>query len=130
VAGFVGLYGYTDYCASKFAVIGFSETLRSELKPDNITVSILCPPDTDTPGFKTENLTKPRETIEISGKVKLLSAQEVADQFIKGILKQTKIIIPSMDGKFTIFMKRLLPSIVDGVMDGAIAKVRKSQSPK
>ncbi len=50
IAGFVGVFGFTDYSASKFAVIGFSEALKSELKQFGITVQVLCPPDTDTPG--------------------------------------------------------------------------------
>ena len=50
VAGFLGVFGYTDYCASKFGLLGFSEALRMELRPKGISVSVLCPPDTDTPG--------------------------------------------------------------------------------
>jgi len=44
LAGLIGVFGYTDYCASKFAIVGFSEALRSELKPHRIMVSVLCPP--------------------------------------------------------------------------------------
>ena len=66
MAGFVGVFGYTDYCASKFAVVGLSEALRQELRPCGITVSVLCPPDTDTPGLANEDLTKPAETKAVS----------------------------------------------------------------
>ena len=45
---------YTDYCAAKFAVIGFSDALRWELAPHRIAVSVLCPPDVDTPGLAQE----------------------------------------------------------------------------
>ena len=58
MSGLIGIFGYTDYSASKFALIGFSEALRSELGPYGITVSVLCPPDTDTPGLQEENKTK------------------------------------------------------------------------
>ena len=54
LCGYVGMFGYTDYCASKFAIIGFSEALRNEMKRFHIHVSVVCPPDTNTPGFKTE----------------------------------------------------------------------------
>ncbi len=44
IAGFVGVYGFTDYCASKYAIIGFSEALRSELKPLGINgVRVMSP---------------------------------------------------------------------------------------
>ena len=62
IAGFIGVFGFTDYSASKFAIIGFSEALKSELKKYNISVSVLCPPDTDTPAFEVENRTKHEET--------------------------------------------------------------------
>ena len=45
MAGFLGVFGYSDYSASKFGVIGFSEALKSEAKKYGITVSVLCPPD-------------------------------------------------------------------------------------
>lgn len=124
VAGFLGTFGYTDYCASKFALIGFSETLKSEIKRYNITVSVLCPPDTDTPGFKTENKTKPPETRAISESIKLLSADKVAAGLIKGMIKKQFIIIPGFDGKLTYFMKRHFPWIVDMVLNSQVKKAQ------
>jgi nucleoside-diphosphate-sugar epimerase len=49
VAGLMGAYGYTAYGASKYAVVGLSECLRSELKPDGVTVTVVCPPEVDMP---------------------------------------------------------------------------------
>ncbi|MEA1911992.1 MAG: SDR family oxidoreductase, partial [Spirochaetota bacterium] len=72
VGGFIGVFGYTAYSASKFGIMGLSEALRGELKPRGISVSVLCPPDTDTPGMEEENRTKPEETHAISGNVKLV----------------------------------------------------------
>jgi len=125
MAGFVGVYGFTDYCASKFAIIGFSEALRSEFKPMGIKVSVLCPPDTDTPGFEIENRTKPEETKAISAKAKLLQPQAVADALIKGLQKNKPIIIPGFDGKFTFWAKRYFPWLVEFIMDRTIRKIQK-----
>jgi short-subunit dehydrogenase len=52
LAGLIGVFGYTNYSASKFRVIGFSGVLRSELRLYGITVFVFCPPDTGTPGFE------------------------------------------------------------------------------
>lgn len=124
IAGFIGVFGYTDYSASKFGVIGFSEVLRSELKRYGITVSVLCPPDTDTPGFHIENRTKPEETKAVSGNLKLMQPDEVARALIKGMRKGKFIIIPGLDSKLTSMAKRFFPSLVEYVMDRDIRKVQ------
>ncbi|GJN21958.1 hypothetical protein PR202_gb09482 [Eleusine coracana subsp. coracana] len=51
-AGQVGVYGYTAYSASKFALRGMGEALQHEVIGDNIRVSLIFPPDTETPGFE------------------------------------------------------------------------------
>jgi NAD(P)-dependent dehydrogenase (short-subunit alcohol dehydrogenase family) len=43
MAGLVGMQGLGIYCATKFAVVGLSESLRRELEPHGIGVSVLCP---------------------------------------------------------------------------------------
>ncbi|MEI2640182.1 MAG: SDR family oxidoreductase [Microthrixaceae bacterium] len=77
-AGLLGIYGYTAYSPTKFALRGLAESLRSELRPDGIAVSVIYPPDTDTPGFAKENEHKPVETAAISGTIRPKSANEVA----------------------------------------------------
>ena len=47
----LGLYGYTAYSASKYALRGLAETLRMEMAAHNVKISISFPPDTDTPMF-------------------------------------------------------------------------------
>jgi 3-dehydrosphinganine reductase len=125
IAGLVGVFGYTDYSASKFGVIGFSEVLRGEMKRHGIRVSVLCPPDTDTPGFATENLTKPDETKAVSAGAKIMHPSRVADELLKGIEKNKFIIIPGFDGQFTYLVKRLFPRLVEKIMDSAINKTVK-----
>jgi len=50
----VGLYGYSAYASSKFALRGLAEALQMEVKPYNILVSVSFPPDTDTPQLQGE----------------------------------------------------------------------------
>lgn len=128
LAGFIGVFGYTDYAASKFAVVGFSEALRSELRQYNISVAVLCPPDTDTPGFATENHTKPEETRVLSKNAKVMQPDDVAREMIRGIRRETFLIIPCLDGKFVCFMKRHFPALVDAVMSREVAKVQRKNT--
>jgi len=65
-AGQVGIFGYTGYSASKFALRGFAEALQMEVRSAGATVTIAYPPDTDTPQLKMENEIKPQETKLIS----------------------------------------------------------------
>lgn len=124
IAGFIGLIGYTDYAASKFAVIGFSEALRNELKPSGIGVSVLCPPDTDTPGLAAEDKTKPHETRAVAGSAKLMQPENVARALIKGLRKGQFMIIPGLDGKLIWWVKRIAPSLVYAVLDWIVARSR------
>jgi len=123
LAGVIGVFGYSDYCASKFALIGYSEALRSEVKKYNIKVAVLCPPDTDTPGFEVENQTKPAETQAISQSASLLSSEQVAMAFFRGLRKNKMLIVPGVAGKFNVLMKCLLPGLVEWVMDREIIRV-------
>lgn len=127
IVGFLGIFGYTDYAAAKFGVIGLSEALRSEVKRYNIAVSVLCPPDTDTPGFVEENKTKPEETKVISAGAKLMKPEAVAQALLKGMAKQEFIIIPNADGRFTYIMKRLFPWLVEMVTDSQVRQVQKAK---
>lgn len=123
--GFLGAFGYADYCPSKFAIVGFSEVLRSELKRYGIGVSIVCPPDTDTPGFAVENRTKPPETVAISEGGGLMRPEEVARALVKG-MRRGKFYITPGGARMLYYMKRFFPWVVDLVTDLQIRKVQKA----
>lgn len=125
IAGFMGVFGYTAYSSTKFAVIGLSEALRSEMKPHGIRVSVLCPPDTDTPCLARENLTKPAETRALGESAGLMSPDEVARAMLRGMEKGRFLILPGMEGPFIHAAKRLLPGVVDMVMDRMVARARR-----
>jgi len=126
VLGFMGIFGYTDYAASKFAVVGFSEALRSEARRYGIGVSVLCPPDTDTPGFAVENLTKPPETRAISEGGGLLQPEEVAEALLKGMRKGAFLIGPGSAGMLY-RVKRFFPWLVDLFSERAIRKAAREK---
>jgi len=124
VAGFLGVYGYASYGASKFGVAGLSEVLRSELKPHNISVHVLYPPNTDTPGFAEENKHKPAETIAIEAGDKILTPEQVARFTMKG-LERGKFAIMSGSSSFIRFVNGLLPGLVRSVTDGDVRKAQR-----
>jgi 3-dehydrosphinganine reductase len=123
--GYFGIVGYATYAPGKFAIVGLTEVLRHELKPYDIHFSILYPPDTDTPGFEIENRTKPKETAMLSESAKLMSAEQVAEAFVDGVLKDKFNILPGEAG-FTHFMFRHFPWLVRFIIDRDYQKARKT----
>ncbi|MBU2488840.1 MAG: SDR family oxidoreductase [Proteobacteria bacterium] len=128
MAGLLGVFGYTDYCASKFAIVGFCEALRGELAPDNIQVMVLCPPDTDTPGFEAENRTKPAETQAISAGTNLLTPEQVSAALLKALPGNRFLILPGFESKMSHLAKRFAPGLVEWVMKRTVEKVRRESS--
>ncbi len=128
MAGFIGVYGYTAYSASKFAVTGFTDALRSELKPYNVQVSIVFPPDTQTPQLEYEKKFKPFITQQVAGSASLMTADAVAEEVLNKIARGRYIIIPGTEGKLIYLAKNLTGRnfypIIDMMVKGAIKKLR------
>lgn len=124
-AGLIGIYGYTPYSPSKFALRGLAESLRGEIKPQGINISIVYPPDTDTPQLAVENLTKPPETKLITGSAKTWSAEGVAKVILRGIKRKDFTITPGLDMKLLQVLHSLIAPILNWYFDGIVKKVRK-----
>ncbi|MCJ7518909.1 MAG: SDR family NAD(P)-dependent oxidoreductase [Anaerolineaceae bacterium] len=99
LAALIGIYGYTAYASSKYAVRGFSRCLRSEVKPHGIDVSVVLPPDTDTPQLAFEHSIIPETTKKINQSGTVMSAEKVAHIIVEGIKKKKFTIIPGFEGK-------------------------------
>jgi 3-dehydrosphinganine reductase len=130
LAGLKGLFGYTGYCASKFAIIGFSEALRSEVRAYNLKVSVLCPPDVDTPLYRNAYKITPPETLKISEMGKILEAENVARAAIRGMDKGLFLIIPYRSGKILRFVNALAPSLMDKHMQRIVDRVRRERAER
>ncbi len=127
VAGFLGVFGYTAYGAAKFAVRGFSDVLRQEMKPYSIHVSVIFPPDTDTPQLHYENQFKPLETRRIAGAAKALTADQVAQALVRGIERRQVYILPSFDTRLYFLLTNGFTGLFRWHFDRAIAKARRER---
>ncbi|MCJ7533468.1 MAG: SDR family oxidoreductase [Anaerolineales bacterium] len=130
IAGFIGVFGYTAYGASKYALRGFTDVLRLELKPKGIDVSIVFPPDTDTPQLAYENQFKPFETKELNRNGSCMSAKVVAREILKGVERCQYIIIPGLEGKTFYFLSSLVGIGVYPVMDYLVARAQRTNQRK
>ncbi len=85
--GVFGAFGYSAYGASKFAVCGFTEALRAELQPHDIAVSLVIPPDTDTPQLEGEEKIRPLETKLMSGTGRPEKLERLSETIAYGLAK-------------------------------------------
>lgn len=120
-AGLYGVFGYTAYSAAKFAVVGFSQALRSELKPYGIKVSVICPVDTDTPQLEKENELKPKETHAISsGTAAVMRPEAVAAAMVRALFTNRFVIVPGSQAKIAYLANRLAPGLLERYLDAKI----------
>lgn len=114
VAGFRGLPGRTGYSASKFAVNGFLEALRTEVMDDGVNVMWV------SPGFTTSNIrnvaldkdAKPQKENPMD-EDKMMSAEECAKYILKAIEKQKRTVVFTFLGLRTVLMNKFFPGLTD-----------------
>lgn len=123
IAGYRGLPARTGYSASKFAMNGFLEALRTENLKTGLHVLTICP------GFTASNI---RQTALTSDgrtqgesprdEQKMMQPEEVAAIMLKGIEKRKKIITLTTQGKLTVFLNKWFPAFMDKVVYNHIKK--------
>ncbi|MCZ2224941.1 MAG: SDR family oxidoreductase [Chitinophagales bacterium] len=114
IAGFRGLPGRSGYSASKFAVNGFMEVLRTEMLHSGVNVMWVCP------GFTTSNIRKASLNAQGNSQgessmneQEMMSAEECARHIIKAIEKRKRTLILTSTGKKTVFLNKFFPNIAD-----------------
>uniref|UniRef100_A0A0R3WSR1 3-ketodihydrosphingosine reductase n=1 Tax=Hydatigena taeniaeformis TaxID=6205 RepID=A0A0R3WSR1_HYDTA len=86
LASLVPIYGFSAYAAAKSAITTFADILQQELEDVGPAVTIIFPPDTDTPGLQAENVGKPATTRAISEAGGLESPAAVAASAMHDVL--------------------------------------------
>lgn len=114
IAGYRGLPGRSGYSASKFALQGWLEAIKTELMADGVHVMWVCP------GFTTSNirvaaLDKDARSHGESPmeEGKMMSAEECADRILKAIRRKRRTLVLTFTGKRTVFMQKFLPKLAD-----------------
>jgi short-subunit dehydrogenase len=114
VAGYRGLPGRTGYSASKFAVDGFLESLRTELLDSGVNVMWVCP------GFTASNIRNAALVKDGSQQGQtpldehsLMTAEECAVITLKAIEKRKRTLIYTIADKRTVWLNKLFPGLTD-----------------
>ena len=125
-AGLIGVYGYTAYCASKYAVAGFAEALRAEARTFGVTISICYPPDTETPQLAGELPDRPAEATATIGAGGRLSANAVARAALAGVERGRFAIYPGAQMKMLGLFGSVAMPLLRPIFDRRIDRVRKT----
>jgi len=126
---YVGIFGYAAYSGSKFAVRGYTEALRMEMKPHGIQVCLVAPPDTDTPQLAFENQYKPPELKALLPELGVLPPEQVARAVLRGIERQKFEIFPDFGASLLIGIIRHTGALYLSILDLLLRRAQKN-NPK
>lgn len=127
VAGIHGLPARTGYSASKYAMVGFLDTIRIENLKKGVHVMVA------SPGFVATNVrfsaltadgTSQKETPRHEDN--MMSPTEVAHRIMRGIKGRKRSITMDFNGCATTFLKKISPKLVDRLFYNAMAKEENS----
>ena len=110
ILGHRALPRYSDYCASKFALRGWSEALRGELASVGIDLLLVLPGSTESEFF--DHLLE-RDARRILRGPRVASAESVARATVRAMQRGRREIIPSWPGRALVWANRWSPGLVD-----------------
>jgi len=114
IAGYRGLPGRNGYSASKFALQGWLEAIKTELANDGVHVMWVCP------GFTTSNIRN--AALNKDGlshgdspmnEGAMMTAEECARHILRAIEKKKRTLVLTFTGKRTVFMNKFFPRLAD-----------------
>lgn len=114
IAGYRGLPGRTAYSASKWALQGFLESLKTELLHEGVHVMWVCP------GFTTSNIRNAalNKNAESHGESKMdeskmMTAEECSEHILEAVRKKKRTLVLTFTGKRTVFLNKFFPKLAD-----------------
>lgn len=127
INGYRGTPARTAYTASKYAMNGFFEALRTEVMNLGVHVLVACP------GFTSSNIRN--NALKADGTIqgesprdenKMMTAEEVAEEILKATLKRKRDLILTGQGKLVVWLNKWFPAIMDGIVYRQMAKEKDS----
>ena len=122
VAGSIGLPGMASYCASKFAMLGFSESLSHELKGTGVGITVVSPIMVRTNFFNHASFGKMPRYSSTS-----LSSKTVANAVVRAASSHRLEIVVPQFVRFAIWIKQTLPYLINPIVGGIFRKSMKSK---
>ncbi len=127
INGFRGTPARTAYTASKYAMNGFFESLRTEVMNQGVHILVAAP------GFTASNIRN--NALNAAGKSqgesprdegKMMTAEEVAEELLKATLKRKRDLVLTTQGKLAVFLNKWIPGYMDGLVYREMANEKDS----
>lgn len=122
LAGIVANYGYAAYNASKFGVVGLAGALRLEYKPRGIGVSVICPPEVETPMVTAERANGDPISLKLKEFSGTLGLDEACTEILEGLDAGRWMIVPGYRARLTRRLARLVPGLMNAISDRMVAQ--------
>lgn len=127
INGYRGTPARTAYTASKYAMNGFFESLRTEVMKRGVHVLVACP------GFTASNIRNNALTADgtVQGESpreeeKMMTSEEVAQEIFNATIKRKRDLVLTRQGKLAVFLNKWMPGIMDGIVYNHMAKEKDS----
>jgi len=124
MAALTGVFGYTTYTASKHALAGFTESLRYEMKPQGVTVQLICPPEFESPMVEELNRDRTPENLAHASMVPREPIEVIVRDTVKAIENGRYHTVTGFKASGTAFGIRHFPRITRILADRVIRKAR------
>jgi NAD(P)-dependent dehydrogenase (short-subunit alcohol dehydrogenase family) len=122
LAGIVSNYGYTAYNASKFGVVGFAGALRLECQPKGIAVTVICPPEIETPMVEAERREAPAVTMKLKEFAGTLELEPAVREILAGLRAREFMVIPGSRARLTRRLAGMFPGLLRRISDDMVRK--------
>jgi short-subunit dehydrogenase len=113
VLGLVGMPKVTAYCTSKFAMVGFSESLRNEFGRQGLGVTALCPGFVTTNLFTNAPLEESAEEHKLPPRIICTTPERVAKAAVRAIYRNRRLVVMEPFARIMYGTKRFAPWVLD-----------------
>jgi NAD(P)-dependent dehydrogenase (short-subunit alcohol dehydrogenase family) len=121
LAGLVSNYGYAAYSASKFGVVGLAGALRIEYRPRSIAVTVVCPPEVETPMVVEERRTAPAISMQTKQFAGVVALDDVCHDILRGAERGEWMVVTGFRAKLTRWLARTVPGVMNRITDRIVA---------
>jgi dehydrogenase/reductase SDR family member 7B len=127
INGYRGTPARTAYTASKYAMNGFCESLRTEVMKRGVHILVACP------GFTASNIRNNALTADgtVQGESpreeeKMMTSLEVAEAILNATIKRKRDLVLTRQGKLAVFLNKWIPGLMDNIVYNHMAKEKDS----